>query len=150
MGDFRFPVRRRPAAVFEAPQVEVVDPSEEEEIGEIQGRRAASIQEWRVAKALWALGHEFIYQYEVFGGSRVRGGQIVDFLVLTTAPMATPVQVNGEYWHEGSMGSEERLKQILLGHALRNETNETVILWAADLGTQADAHAAVAGAIGHG
>lgn len=64
----------------------------------IQGQMPGSKEEFYFALALEKMELKFIYQYEIFDGRQRRGGQVVDFLVYT-APMPTPVYIQGEYWH---------------------------------------------------
>ena len=116
---------------------------DEEVIGTIQGRTPGSKEEWYVATALWRLGHSFIYQYEMFGGY-VRGGQFVDFLVVTTVPQSTFIQVFGKYWHEGELGSEDRFNL----DRLENEGLEVIVLWGADLPDKEAAYSILASKIG--
>jgi len=76
----------------------------------IQGQVAGSKEEARVAVALDYLKFEYKYQYQLFGGRNVRGGQVLDFLVLV-APKPVPLFVNGRYWHGTNQhGKEDELK----------------------------------------
>jgi len=72
----------------------------------IQGQPAGSKEEWWTSQALERLGFEYQYQYSVFGGRSVRGGQMLDFLVYTPGKW-TIVDVLGAYWHTGK--NEDRL-----------------------------------------
>jgi len=112
---------------------------EDEVIGTIQGQKARSKEEWRVSQALDKYGWVYIYQYQVFGGVTVRGGQVIDFLVFT-APRSTPVQVYGEYWHRGQMSSEDRMKQIQLETRMKGQMNKVLIIWGQDVQTQVEAN----------
>ena len=107
---------------------------EEEEVvvQPIQGKMPNSKEEYYVALALYKLGHSFIYQYQVFGGRAIRGGQVLDFLVTTTVPRSTIIQVFGEYWHSGNMGSEDRFKLAELEHEFAGQA-DILVLWAKDL-----------------
>ena len=67
---------------------------------EVQGSPVGSTDEARVSLALDRLGYTYRYQYALFGGGRLRGGQKVDFLVYTR-PHPTPIQVKAAYWHTG-------------------------------------------------
>ena len=127
--------------------VTTVKPPEESRI--IQGQLAGSTQEWYVAKALWRLDHEFEYQVPYFGGS-IRGGQILDFLVKTTVPLPTPIQVFGSYWHKGQMGSEDAFKLAVLEDSLRSSTNPLIVMWGADLETEEQAYGKVLAEVGRG
>lgn len=73
----------------------------EKGIGEINGRMAQSSNEWNVARALWALGWDFDYQYSINWGRRRRGGQVLDFVVHTPIEY-TVIRVQVEYWHRYS------------------------------------------------
>jgi len=115
---------------------------EPEEIGLIQGREPDSKEEWYVSRALDKYGWEYMYQYQVFGGTQTRGGQVIDFLVFTV-PLSTPVQVYGEYWHRGRMSSEDRIKQIQLETRMKGQVNQVVIIWGQDAQTQMAANAII-------
>lgn len=94
--------------VEEAKHLKVEKP-EEEAIGVVQGIVPDSKNEWYVALALEKLKIEYWYQYPIFGGHTVRGGQVVDFVVF--CPMAVPVFVQGAYWHGTRSEGEDILKQ---------------------------------------
>lgn len=87
-------------------KVQKIDP--EEIIGIIQGTMPDSLNEWYVALALEKLAIEYIFQYPLFGGTNVRGGQIVDFVCFIPNP--TPVFLQGEYWHTAKTENEDTLK----------------------------------------
>jgi len=142
MKPYRFPTTR-PGALYKPPGGLFDQEKDEEQIGTIQGRTPGSREEWYVATALWRLGHTFIYQYEMFGGD-VRGGQYVDFLVVTTVPQSTFIQVYGEYWHSGELGSEDKFKLA----QLENEGLEVIVLWASDLPDSDTAYSILASKIG--
>lgn len=136
MIDYRFPTVKK--ARLRKPTFGQFEQEPEEEVGLIQGRKPGSIQEWRVAKALWRLGLTFNYQASFFGGRMLRGGQILDFLV-DTVPIKTALAVNGEYWHSGEMGSEDSFKMAQLENYMLG-WGRLVILWGKDLSTQEDAN----------
>lgn len=102
----------------------------------------ASLYEWRVAKALDRLKLEYIFQQPIMGGRTLRGGFIIDFLVLT-APLPTPMWVHGEYWHVGKQQSVDDLQQAILRSAFAMTYGEPVILWGEKLQTDEDAYRAV-------
>ena len=64
----------------------------------VQGRQAGSKLEALVASVLDAMRFEYAYQVPFQGGSRVAGGQTIDFLIYK-APRPVPVYVQGGYWH---------------------------------------------------
>lgn len=108
------------AVTFEKPQ--------EPEVRPIQGKQPGSKEEYWVALALWKLKIPFQYQQPLFGGNRLAGGMIVDFVVYN--PDATPVEVFGEYWHEGQLSGFDSLK-LAIQHNYYGKM--TVVLWANDL-----------------
>jgi hypothetical protein len=114
----------------------------------IQGQQAQSIPEWFIAKALWKYKHVFIYQYAITNMSGVRGAYKVDFLVTSTAPMSTPLEYFGDYWHEGQLGSEDQFRIIQINDAFGGQANDLVVLY--DIKTQEDADKKILAAIGRG
>jgi hypothetical protein len=78
----------------------------------IQGKPVDSKEEYWVAEAFRENNWRFIYQYPLNSGTRLRGGQVLDFLVYT--PIETAVPVHGDHWHTGQQGVEERLKTSVL------------------------------------
>lgn len=93
----------------------------------IQGKQPDSKEEVWVAAALERLKLKYIYQFELVSAS-VRGGIVIDFLVLT--PFVVPVEVLGEYWHTGEMGSDDRMRQAIIEQQIGNKV---VNLWTVDL-----------------
>lgn len=92
----------------QAPHLKVDNPPEEV-IGLVQGSIPDSKNEWFVALALDKLGIDYYYQVPIYGGTNIRGGQVVDFVVLR--PKAIPVFVQGAYWHRLATESEDIMKQ---------------------------------------
>jgi hypothetical protein len=95
---------------FPKAQKKVESPEEEEPIGLVQGQIPRSKEEWRVANALWRLQIPFQYQVDFMGGSNVRGGQVIDFLV-GTVPLPTPLYVQGSYFHPQKTRAQEVYNQ---------------------------------------
>ena len=85
-----------------------------------QGTRIASENELNVIQAALTLKIPFEYQYEVFGGRYIRGGQVIDFL-FQVDPQYIPANVQGEYWHFGKNRAEDLIKQMALEEYARNE-----------------------------
>lgn len=139
---YRFPTAR-PGALHQPAGALFDQKKDKEQIGTIQGRTPGSKEEWWVAQALWRLKHSFIYQYEMFGG-HLRGGQFVDFLVVTTVPRSTFIQVFGKYWHSGQLGAEDSFNLT----RLENEGLEVVVLWGIDLPDADTAYTKVRNEIG--
>ena len=94
----------------------------------IQGQKPQSKDELMVAAALDKLDYDYIYQFEIFGGTHIRGGQVIDFLVFTV-PLSTPLYVNGRYWHEGENRGEQDLKITEMEAATRGQFAKAVIIW---------------------
>lgn len=98
------------------------------DLPQIQGKTPDSKEEVWVAQALDRLKLSYIFQFEIFGGTRVRGGILIDFLVF--APFATPVEVLGEYWHTGELGADDKFRQAII----EQEFHQKVVnLWTQDL-----------------
>lgn len=94
----------------------------------------ATLPEYNVALALETLELPFMFQVEFFGGRRIRGGQVLDFLVY--APFEIPLQVYGEYWHEGMLAADDQLKLNLIKQSTRADVE---IIWGKDAATPEDA-----------
>jgi len=107
----------------------------------VQGKVATSY-EFNVAWALDKLELPYMFQFAFFGGRAVRGGIVVDFLVLTN-PLSTPVWVNGGFWHQGKRASEDSYQQAVLYFVARGELNRPVTLWDPDCRTKEAALSAI-------
>ena len=83
----------------------------------VRGQAAGSVNEENTAAALDKLGLDYAYQYS-WGGGRVLGGQVIDFIVYTK-PKPTPVYVQGAYWHGGKNAMESKLKMWQVEAATR-------------------------------
>jgi hypothetical protein len=68
------------------------------DIKPVQGIMPDSKEEYWCALALYKLKLDFVFQKHVMGGRSGRGGQVVDFWVYT-APLPTPIYIQGDYWH---------------------------------------------------
>jgi hypothetical protein len=84
------------------------------EMGLINGRQPGSSYEWNISQALDRYGWRYYYQLSVMGGSNVRGGQVLDFLIFTR-PFAVALQVIGGYWHRDGMKEQLKNSQIIQG-----------------------------------
>lgn len=100
----------------------------------IQGEPVDSINEWNVALALDKLNLEYDFQY-YWGGTGVRGSQIIDFLVYTI-PRPTPVFVHGEHWHTGLRGKQEDFKMADINSKMRGVWMEAVVIWGEESETE--------------
>ena len=97
------------------------------EVYTIHGQTAASVNEYNVAMALDRFGLDYEYQY-FFGLARIKGFQIIDFLVKTD-PKPTPLNVQGTYWHTGRYAREEQIKVLALNSRMRKHWAEMVHIW---------------------
>ena len=106
---------------------------------EVQGQKATDI-EWRVGLALTKLEIPFLFQFEIQGGQRRRGGVVIDFLALLP-PLSVPIEVMGEWWHSSAFRAEDKLKEAMV----RQQGNfaEMVYLFESELLTIPDAYQAV-------
>ena len=104
---------------------------------ELQGKQA-SLNEYNVGMALNHYKLRYTFQFTVFGGRSLRGGQVLDFLVYR--PFATPLQVFGEYWHTGQLGGDDRLQLALLFQEFKIEP---IVIWGEESETVEDAINAV-------
>ena len=107
----------------------------------VQGKDATSY-EYNVAWALDKVELAYMFQFIFLGGKAVRGGMVVDFLVLTD-PLSTPVWVNGGFWHQGKRAAEDSYQQALLYFVARGELNRPVTLWDPDCVTKEAALSAI-------
>jgi hypothetical protein len=98
----------------------------------------ASQNEYNFAMACVRLELVFKFQVDFFNGRRMRGGQVLDFMVETPFPEAC--QVFGEYWHEGLMGAEDSYKLSVLRNAIGGEV---YVFWGQDTETVEDCVAAI-------
>lgn len=72
-----------------------------------------SKEEYWVALALYKLHIDFVFQYQLFGGRKYKGGQVVDFWVYTM-PLPTPILVQGWYFHYSTAERTSRTKLALM------------------------------------
>lgn len=131
---YRYPEARRRRKQPETRQPYQYESDPEELVGTIAGRQPDSVLEWRFYKSLLRLGWEgrFGYQVEILFGRRVRGGQVIDFLV-DTVPFPTACYINDRYWHPNS--DPERFKRELASIHFGGRVRIQVF-WARDLSDQ--------------
>jgi hypothetical protein len=70
----------------------------------------ATIPEAKISAALDTLGLKYIFQYELWGGQFLRGGVVIDWLVMTI-PLSQPLEYDGGRWHTGAAKSEDVLQR---------------------------------------
>jgi hypothetical protein len=115
---------------------------------EIRGIPVGSSYEANVADALDALGWDYWYQYEAGGGRRLRGGMVVDFIIWTR-PAATPLWVNGRYWH-AQRRETDKLQQARLKGLVGFPTTDALEMFDEDAETYEDAYQFLLSKIGKG
>lgn len=104
----------------------------DESIGMIQGQVPDSRQEWWVAKALNRIGIPYTYQYPIQGG-RTRGGYLIDFVV-QTVPLATMFEVEGNHWHTGELGADDKKRKADIEDIMQDQARTPIeSLWVPDL-----------------
>lgn len=116
----------------------------------IQGHQIGSLNELYVARALDKLGHFYIYQFDPFITKGVKGSYIVDFLITSTVPFSTPLEVFGNYYHQGQMSSEDRLRIQRIEDEMRGTINPFVIIYGEESETPEAALEVVTREIGRG
>ncbi len=104
----------------------------------IQGREAGNPGEARVATALDKLRHRYLYQYRILDIKGVRGAYVIDFLILTTPPRSTPLEVFGQYWHSGRIGAEDEFRMRQIEQHFLGKANKVVIVWGNEIQNQTD------------
>lgn len=104
--------------------------------------KSATSYEYNVAKALDTINLPFIFQVSYLGGRTLRGGVVLDFLVLTD-PLSTPCWVHGEHWHSGKQRTIDLMKQAVLDFYTRGELALPVVLYGELVDTEEKALATV-------
>ena len=92
---------------------------------------SATEPEFFVANALDKLKIPYIFQYVLWGGSYIRGGVKIDFLVKN--PFAVPVEIFGNYWHSGQFDGDDKLRMARIRDHFKRDV---VIFWGNELETQ--------------
>ena len=101
-----------------------------------------------MATALDKLKHSYNFQHQIFNITGVKGSYVLDFLVFTTVPFSTPLEVFGEFWHSANITREDQLRLQRIEFELGHNINETVIVWGNEAQTQEDADEVVRRKIG--
>lgn len=110
------------------------------EIKPIQGMIPDSKEEYWVALALYKLHLDFEFQYQLFGGRKYKGGQVIDFWVFTV-PLPTPIFVQGWYFHYATAekAAQTRLNLMYLKSRLMGKAKEPVEILDTEIPTPDDA-----------
>ena len=103
-----------------------------------------SKEEYWVALALWKLHIDFVFQYQLFGGRKYKGGQVVDFWVYTM-PLPTPLLVQGWYFHYATAerASQSKLNIMYLESRLNGKAMKPVEVFDTEMPTPDDAYVVV-------
>ena len=111
------------------------------EVKPVQGIMPDSKEEYWVALALYRLKLDFEFQYQLFGGRKYKGGQVIDFWV-RTVPLPTPVFVQGWYFHYATAekAAQSRLNLMYLEGRLRGIAMKPVELLDIEMPTPEDAY----------
>lgn len=129
---YKFPESfdERPVAKPKAPKAKLKMVSDEGEppMAPIRGYMPDSVDEWRLALALDHYKIDYYYQYAIGGGrggKQFRGGQVIDFLVLTY-PLKTPVSVENTFTHPKSRESQLKVQESNLRNHFKNQIKPIV------------------------
>lgn len=103
-----------------------------------------SKEEYWVALALWKLHIDFVFQYQLFGGRKYKGGQVVDFWIYTK-PLPTPLLVQGWYFHYATAerASQTKLNLMYLESRLNGKAMKPVEVIDTEIPTPDDAYIVV-------
>jgi len=125
----------------------VVPENEEEQVGLINGRKPGSVEEWRVAVALWDMDATFEFQYKVKNQSPrgVRGFFLLDFYI-DANPKPVALEVQSRRWHSAQFSPDEKLRIALIENVIKSPI---YFVWGFELKDQQQANEAVRKEIGH-
>jgi hypothetical protein len=143
---YKFPTHRRAAKPkLDLPQRE--EKPDDEPMGLIQGQVPDSKQEWWIARALDRLKIPYTYQYPVNGDGRQRGSYRIDFVVYTV-PLATMIEPEGNHWHTGELGSDDKKRDADVEEQMRSIAKTPILkLWIPDLMDSETVFRKIAGAL---
>lgn len=118
--------------------------TEKTEIQKVQGIMPDSKEEYWVALALYKLKIDFVFQYQLFGGRKYKGGQVIDFWIYTQ-PLPTPLFVQGWYFHYSTAekAAQSRLNLMYLESSLRGRAMKPVEVLDIEIPTPDDAYMVV-------
>lgn len=114
------------------------------EVQRVQNIMPDSKEEYWVALALYKLHIDFVFQYQLFGGRKYKGGQVVDFWVYTM-PLPTPILVQGWYFHYSTAEktSQTKLALMYLESRLNGKAMKPVEIIDTEIPTPDDAYIVV-------
>lgn len=124
-----------------APMIQKITHEPFPEVQKVQNIMPDSKEEYWVALALYRLHLDFVFQYQLFGGRKYKGGQVIDFWVYTV-PLPTPIFVQGWYFHYATAekAAQSRLNLMYLEARLRGKAMKPVELLDIDMPTPEDAY----------
>lgn len=114
-------------------------PNPDDGTGYVNYTKVGSKPEWYVALAIDRLGWDFEAQVSYFGGRRVSGGMVLDFLVYTL-PDPTPIFVQGEHWHSGSRQEVDALQLANLRRTFGGQVRNPILLEEKEISTPEQAY----------
>ena len=114
------------------------------EVQRVQGIMPDSKEEYWVALALYKLKIDFVFQYQLFGGRKYKGGQVIDFWIYTQ-PLPTPLFVQGWYFHYSTAerAAQSRLNLMYLESSLKGRAMKPVEVLDIEIPTPDDAYMVV-------
>lgn len=101
----------------------------------IQGKRPGSWNEVYFATALDKFEIGYQYQVVIIQQFGLRGSIVVDFVIYN--PFQQPVEIFGEYWHEGAAEPEDALKLEL---ERQRFGREPIVIWGSEIDSQEKAN----------
>lgn len=120
-----------------------------EVIGTIQGQIPDSKEEFYCASWLSSHKFNFTYQYPVFRQG-VKHGYKIDFVVWTL-PLATMLELYGNFWHTQELGRDDRKRQIDIEEEMQSVAKVPMsILWAGDMINRVSVEAGLTRIFTHG
>lgn len=116
----------------------------EPEVKRVQNIMPDSKEEYWVALALYKLHIDFVFQYQLFGGRKYKGGQVVDFWIYTM-PLPTPLLVQGWYFHYATAErtAQTKMNLMYLESRLKGKANKPVEVLDTEIPTVDDAYMVV-------
>jgi hypothetical protein len=108
---------------------------------EVHGKRASSY-EYYVSVALDKFGLDYLFQVDYWGGRRLAGGMVLDFLVFTE-PVPTPIFVQGAYFHQGERRSVDSFQAAQLQHLFHGQVRPALFWYNPDVSSIEAAERAV-------
>lgn len=115
---FSFSERKRPPRKLKqekSARVEVLKDTSDQPPFFVRGQKAGSKEEYWVSLALDIIeqqtGWGWAFQVPVNGGRRIRGGNVVDFLIYTPGRW-TILDPKGRYWHTGHNEDQYQMQRV--------------------------------------